>query len=1519
MRKKLLSAVMALAMLLSLLPATALAATPTGLWVAGTKITAAGCWLNDGNGGIKSEGASEDNYNVKYDGNGTLTLKGAQLSPTTPVGEGADAAYIGVYSSEPLTLTLEGANSVEAATAATLDAGVLSMGALTVNGTGSLTVTLNADEAAGLAAGTSLTVTDATVTINSGTNATIGLVATSGDLSITNADITVNGGWYGLYNAGSGTVSIGGTSVVEVTSSAENGFGIFAEYGNIAVAGAASVTATAAGTGGRGIAAGNNISITGTAKLTASGTAVAVFMQDGKLTVNGMEQSATGTEFTAQGSQPPADDGVNTKEELIAAIEQGGDIKLAGNISVTSTDTLEITEPVILDLNGKTVSWESPAKEIIKICDGGDLTIQDASNTGALNFTSTYTSSSNYGINVFTDGSLTFTGGTISYHHDSKSGGAIYTLGSGAFAMTGGTVKISGATNYALYLNGTAPSEITGGRIVLDGQLSASRVYGLCAYGSGAVNITDLEVDGSNVPETKTVYCVYGANNHISGGTYKTNSRNTSYAVSGPSSKNTSSISGGTFNGAIKAAIGKVTGGRFFVQPSVDYLSEGKIYEKQEDGYYHVVDGTYVARVDGVGYTSWDDLFSVVPDNSTSAKIVDVMSDSDMITIPAEKNVTFRGTADYKIGKVVNNGSLRVISQMTDTVIKNHGTLSLAHEVGSIVNVENASVTVAYSTSSNAKVTDSIVNSGTLNIASGTYPCNIQNSGTLNITGGTFQGSVTSTAETNITGGTFSADIKDLCASGYTTRKNREGTWEVVIDDRVAQNGEYWYSSLADALKDIRTGETVTLLKDASLKNEITITDKNITIDTNGHIVTYTGENSYRYAVINLSGTSNVLVTGNGKFTFDSNYVTYNKIGYIFSLAGNSRLTIENGTYHAGFTCVQLEESAVAYIKDGIFSTDPELGLNDGKYWTLNRIDNSDTKFYVYGGTFENYDPSNSVTESPADNFCADGYKATSRKDDGKTYYDVVPDETATFAAEVDGLKYISISAAMDTAADGDTVTLLSKYEGEAVTISKAITVDLAETGTSSEKFVPAAAYQMTTDGTRLFFALKTFTVAFNSNGGSDVAAQTVTYNGTAARPADPTRSGYTFDGWYSDEGLSTVYDFSAPVTSDITLYAKWTYIGGGSSSGGGSSGGGSGSSGNKTETVTNPDGSTTTTVTKPDGSTTETTKNPDGSTEVVDTKKDGTVTTTTTDKTGNKTETVEKTDGTSQTTVTNKDGSSSVTKVDETGKAETQVKLPAAVVNAAAEKGEAAALPMPAVSAASDTESAPSVTVTLPSGTAAKVEIPVEDVTPGTVAVLVKDDGTEEILMDSVVTENGVAVTLNSGDTVKIVDNSIDFVDVPDSHWAAASVDFVTSRGLFTGTSATTFSPAGDMTRAMVLTVLARYEGVDTTAGDTWYEAGVAWAVENGISDGTNPMNSVTREQLALMLYRYVGSPAVSGSLDSFPDAADVSDWAVQGMTWAVENGLITGTGIGELNPQGTASRAEVATLLARFVAGTN
>ena len=354
-----------------------------------------------------------------------------------------------------------------------------------------------------------------------------------------------------------------------------------------------------------------------------------------------------------------------------------------------------------------------------------------------------------------------------------------------------------------------------------------------------------------------------------------------------------------------------------------------------------------------------------------------------------------------------------------------------------------------------------------------------------------------------------------------------------------------------------------------------------------------------------------------------------------------------------------------------------------------------------------------------------------------------------------------------------------------------------------------------------------------------------------------------------------------------------------------------SGTSGSKTEQ--NADGSTTTTVTQPNGTVTETTKNPDGSSEVVETRKDGTVTTTTTDKAGNKTEVVENANGSTKTTIDNKDGSSSTTTVSEDGQVEAQVKLPAAVVDDA--DGEAVALPMPQVPVTTDRESAPTITVDLPNNSSAKVEIPVRRVTAGTVAVLVKADGTEKVIKTSLTTDNGVSVTLDDGDTVKIVDNSKYFADVPGGYWGSDYIDFVASREIFSGTNQNIFSPEVPMNRAMIVTVLAALDGADTSStGGAWYEAGQRWAMLNGISDGTNMEQNLTREQLAVMLWNYAGKPAAYSSLTGYPDWADTSSWATQAMAWAVEQGLISNLD-GALAPQGTATRAQVATILMRFV----
>ena len=298
----------------------------------------------------------------------------------------------------------------------------------------------------------------------------------------------------------------------------------------------------------------------------------------------------------------------------------------------------------------------------------------------------------------------------------------------------------------------------------------------------------------------------------------------------------------------------------------------------------------------------------------------------------------------------------------------------------------------------------------------------------------------------------------------------------------------------------------------------------------------------------------------------------------------------------------------------------------------------------------------------------------------------------------------------------------------------------------------------------------------------------------------------------------------------------------------------------------------------------------------------------------------VENPDGSSKTTVDNKDGSGSVTLVDENVQMVSEATLSQSAVAAAQEKGEAVTLPMSEVPVTTDRETAPTVTVSLPSGTSAKVEIPVENVTPGTVAVIVKADGTEEVIKTSLTTENGVAVTLSDGDTVKVVDNSKAFDDVSDNYWGAEAVAFASSRELFAGTSATIFAPDTAMTRAMIVTVLARFEGVDTTTGSTWYEAGQQWAVENGVSDGTNMDASLTREQLATMLYRYAQSAGIDTAqggmaIREYADFEQISGYAVEAMTWAVNTGLISGTSTTTLSPQGEATRAQVATILMRFI----
>ena len=159
----------------------------------------------------------------------------------------------------------------------------------------------------------------------------------------------------------------------------------------------------------------------------------------------------------------------------------------------------------------------------------------------------------------------------------------------------------------------------------------------------------------------------------------------------------------------------------------------------------------------------------------------------------------------------------------------------------------------------------------------------------------------------------------------------------------------------------------------------------------------------------------------------------------------------------------------------------------------------------------------------------------------------------------------------------------------------------------------------------------------------------------------------------------------------------------------------------------------------------------------------------------------------------------------------------------------------------------------------------------------------------------------------------NVSFDDVKPTEWYADAVRCVVEKGLMSGTGTDAFSPDGTTTRGMLMTILARYAGADTTGGANWYEKGMAWAQSAGISDGRAPEAGITREQLVTMLYRYADVPEAGGTLDAFADADTVSSYAVDAMRWAAANGIVNGSH-GRLNPQGNATRAQVAAMLMRF-----
>ena len=530
--------------------------------------------------------------------------------------------------------------------------------------------------------------------------------------------------------------------------------------------------------------------------------------------------------------------------------------------------------------------------------------------------------------------------------------------------------------------------------------------------------------------------------------------------------------------------------------------------------------------------------------------------------------------------------------------------------------------------------------------------------------------------------------------------------------------------------------------------------------------------------------------------------------------------------------------------------------------------------------------------------------------------------------------------------------TITVTYESEGAEGSATATIKVTQRQIS----VKADNKEMTVGG-----ALPTFTVTYGNFTDNDTAdtvletqpVPTTTADGKTAGTFDITVEAPTIKSNYADK-----YTVGTPQKGTLTVKAASTP----STPSSGSSSGSSTTT--KTETTTNPDGSVTKTETRSDGTVIETTTNPDGSTSKTESKtttksngstvetvtetntgadgsKSTSKTETTTAKDGSKTETKSETkteadgtksetksetktdangvtSGTETTKTTAPNGSTgTTTTTTENGntKTEAEAKVSEKAIEDAKKSGEAVKVPTE-VKAGENSDSAPTVKVELPKNAGeTKIEIPVSDVNSGTVAVIVHPDGTEEIVKDSKPTADGVELTVDGSATVKVIDNSKDFIDTR-NHWSRDEVNFVASREIFNGVGGNLFGVGQPMTRGMVNTVLARLAGIDTTPenGQKWYEVGTEWAKANGITDGTNPEASVTREQLATLLYRFCGTPEVSGVL-SFADAGEVSDYAQSALLWATQNDILNGVGNNRVAPNADAQRAQVAAMMARYL----
>ena len=725
----------------------------------------------------------------------------------------------------------------------------------------------------------------------------------------------------------------------------------------------------------------------------------------------------------------------------------------------------------------------------------------------------------------------------------------------------------------------------------------------------------------------------------------------------------------------------------------------------------------------------------------------------------------------------------------------------------------------------------------------------------------------------------------------------------LAADGDVAEVNGQGYSTLQAAIGAANSGDTVRLLTDVETKNGSDtklariVISKPITLDLNDKKIISPddmGNNNTNFAALYVAADTTINATAAGGIDTGTNG------GYGINVIDGATLTVNGGTYYGGGTAIQVQKGTLV-INDGYFSCEP-YGEPYGYKFLINCVDaawkDGSAKITIKGGSFERFDPADSASENPHGNFVASGYLAVKGGTEEVPVWTVEDHRVAVVNNDVG---YTTLNDAYAAANDGDTITLLKDVQlSSYIEVKKDITLDLG-------------GKKLSRDGRMLLDIYSTMTIQNgeiempNADGTAAIWVNQAA-NLTFERDASVTVSSNCF-------GIA--YDASC-TTAEVTL--KGTLKGGSGITMNGNIGEG-------TSNKLTVDGAT------------------------IDVESHGIYQAgcaetnfSITDSTISGTTGIEVRAG--KLTISNsKVSSTGVFAVEPNSNGATTdgaaiaiaqhtTKHPIDVTISGGEfSGEYAIYESNPQK--NDADSIAKVNLTVNGGKfAGKIysedltkfiyagyftEIPAESyIAPGKAVYLSNLAGydymvaTKEAVTPVTPSEPASdSFNLNAGM------NSVKFADVSDNAWYAAAVNYAVDKGLMNGTGEDKFSPEADTTRGMIVTILARLDGKNTS-GTPWYQAGQRWAMEYEISDGTNMTSAITREQLVTMLFRYAvknGLDAVtlSENLSRFTDASSVSAWAVPAMQWAVGQGLIQGSN-GLLRPQSNASRAEVATILMRF-----